>query len=454
MSKNMVEGLAPPVCIANRYDVVHKISEGSFGQVYLGVDSSSGARVAIKVEPLKSKSKQLMHEVDVYRGLQRGRGIPDLLWSGISGEYNAMVLDLLGPDLDELFDFCGRRFSDKTILQFGLRALELLEHIHRSGFIYRDMKPQNFLVGLGDVESSDIYVLDFGLTKALQAVRKKKSRGLVGTARYASISAHRGDPPSFRDDVESLGYILIYFGRGSLPWSGLKAKTTKAKYALIANKKMDVPLKDLCAGHDQGYAQFIQYCRNLRPSEQIDYNALKRMLMDIAKRTNVAIDGQFDWMEPQFDSRGQPKVFPNPTDGPLRIKSSKKKSKAAAKQPPNKEHKDDSRKRDASRNESKYNKFNRERKRRPSQRLRSAKTKLSAAKAFADYPTVPETSTASDVGEKRQQDKAGGDARSRRYSAKSKGARGDGVEGSNGKAGEGKDNIIVSEKNAPGCTIL
>ena len=66
-----------------------------------------------------------MHEVDVYRGLQRGRGIPDLLWSGISGEYNAMVLDLLGPDLDELFDFCGRRFSDKTILQFGLRALEL-----------------------------------------------------------------------------------------------------------------------------------------------------------------------------------------------------------------------------------------------------------------------------------------------------------------------------------------
>ena len=106
--------------IGNRYDLKHKISEGSFGQVYLGTDIRTGVQVAVKLELLTSKSKQLVHEADVYKSLASVDGVPSLLWHGVSGEYNAIVMDLLGPDLDELFDHCNRQFTDKTILQYLL----------------------------------------------------------------------------------------------------------------------------------------------------------------------------------------------------------------------------------------------------------------------------------------------------------------------------------------------
>ena len=318
--------------IGNRYDLKHKISEGSFGQVYLGTDIRTGVQVAVKLELLTSKSKQLVHEADVYKSLASVDGVPSLLWHGVSGEYNAIVMDLLGPDLDELFDHCNRQFTDKTILQFGDRVITLLEQIHRCGYIYRDMKPQNFLIGLGTNGTSDIYLLDFGLSKSIQNVKNRKGRGLVGTARYASINAHRGDPPSYRDDMESLGYILIYFCRGALPWSGLKAKTTKEKYAKIANKKMEVSLKDLCKGYDQGYAQFIQVCRSVRAGDPVDYNKLRNILKGIAKRKNIQYDGIYDWCEPQFDEKGEEKLLPDPQLGTLRVKSGKSKKRKEKKE--------------------------------------------------------------------------------------------------------------------------
>eukprot|EP00505_MAST-04D_sp_SCG-Rhode-Island_P003337 Stramenopile-MAST_4_protein_3337 len=364
-----------PRQVANRFDLTHKISEGSFGQVFMGIDSKTGTRVAVKLEAVSSKSQQLLHEADVYKGLQTAEGIPKVLWSGTDGSNNVLVLDLLGPDLDELFDFCGRQFSNKTVLQFGLHAISLLEHVHRCGYIYRDMKPQNFLVGHGMEGAGSLYILDFGLTKAVSDVTKKRGRGLVGTARYASISAHRGDPPSFRDDMESLGYIMIYFCRGSLPWSGIKAKTTKEKYALIANKKMDVSLKDLCSGHDQGYAAFIQYCRNLRPEQPIDYNKLRKMVTDIADRTGVNFDGYYDWMETQYGADGRPADMPDPCNGPLRVK--------------NDGNVKGSRDRRESRRDSILTNFESKKTdgyrehRRSGQALRSAKVKLGASRAFA-----------------------------------------------------------------------
>ena len=318
--------------IGGRYDLQHKISEGSFGEVYLGKDIRSGTQVAVKLESLSSKSQQLVHEAEVYKDLAAVDGVPSLLWHGISGDYNAIVLDLLGPDLDELFDHCNRKFTDKTILQFGQSALSVLEQMHSCGYIYRDMKPQNFLVGLGVSGESDIYLLDFGLSKSIENVKNKKGRGLVGTARYASISAHRGDPPSYRDDLESLGYMLIYFCRGALPWSGIKAKTTKEKYAKIANKKMEISLKDLCKGYDQGYAQFIHTCRSIRAGDPIDYSKLRGILNGIAKRKQVEFDGVYDWSEPQYDDGGNEKAMPDPLAGTLRVKSEKSKRRKEKKQ--------------------------------------------------------------------------------------------------------------------------
>ena len=229
-----------------------------------------------------------------------------MLWHGRAGQHDALILDLLGPDLDALFDYCGRQFSLKTVVQIGDQLIERLRSIHEAGYIYRDVKPQNFLVGFTPNDRDMVYVLDFGLSKAISAIDpKKRGSGLVGTARYASINAHRGEPASYRDDLEALGYMLVYFCRGKLPWSGLKARNSKEKYEKIWRKKMSVPLMELCKGYPEQLATFIKYCRGLKFGEKPDYLHLKRLLVQVCVREGFHYDGEFDWMLP----RGKP--FPH-----------------------------------------------------------------------------------------------------------------------------------------------
>lgn len=86
------------------------------GDIYLGVNIISGEEVAIKLESVKAKHPQLEYESKVYKTLAGGVGVPFVRWFGTECDYNAMVLDLLGPSLEDLFNFCGRKFSLKTVL--------------------------------------------------------------------------------------------------------------------------------------------------------------------------------------------------------------------------------------------------------------------------------------------------------------------------------------------------
>lgn len=182
------------------------------------------------------------------------KGFPQLHFLFRDDEFNAIVMNLLGPNLDRLFRACNYRFSLKTVLMIGDQLLTRIENIHDHFMIHRDIKPENFVIGLQHKQKRTIHILDFGLAKYYQTKQLKhipliKGKGLVGTARYCSINTHKGIEQSRRDDLESIGYTLVYFLQGKLPWQGIKEiKTKKARYEKIQQLKMKIPLHQLCVG--------------------------------------------------------------------------------------------------------------------------------------------------------------------------------------------------------------
>jgi len=261
---------------------------------------TTGEEVAIKLESVKTKHPQLLYESKIYRILHGGLGIPNVRWYGIEGDYNVMVLDLLGPSLEDLFNYCGRRFQLKTVLMLADQLLGRLEYVHTKSFIHRDVKPDNFLIGLGKRQSV-IHIIDFGLAKKYRDPRShqhipyRENKNLTGTARYASINTHIGIEQSRRDDLESLGYVLMYFIRGSLPWQGLKANTKKQKYERIMDRKMSTSTEQLCKGYATEFRSYFEYCRSLRFEDRPDYAYLKRLFKELFYRKGFQYDNMFDW---------------------------------------------------------------------------------------------------------------------------------------------------------------
>lgn len=164
-----------------------------------------------------------------------------------------------------------------------------IEYVHSKSFIHRDIKPDNFLMGLGK-RANQVNVIDFGLAKKFRDPKThihipyRENKNLTGTARYASINTHLGIEQSRRDDIESLGYVLMYFLRGHLPWQGLKAATKKQKYEKISEKKMATPVEVLCKGFPMEFATYFQYCRSLRFDDKPDYSYLRKLLRDLFAR--------------------------------------------------------------------------------------------------------------------------------------------------------------------------
>ncbi|XP_060063481.1 casein kinase I-like isoform X2 [Ylistrum balloti] len=286
--------------VGNKYRLGRKIGSGSFGDIYLGTDISNGEEVAIKLECVKTKHPQLHIESKIYRMMQGGVGIPTIKWCGAEGDYNVMVMELLGPSLEDLFNFCSRKFSLKTVLLLADQLISRIEYIHSKNFIHRDVKPDNFLMGLGK-KGNLVYIIDFGLAKKYRDARThqhipyRENKNLTGTARYASINTHLGIEQSRRDDMESLGYVFMYFLRGSLPWQGLKAATKRQKYERISEKKMSTPIEELCKGFPSEFATYLNFCRSLRFDDKPDYSYLRQLFRNLFHRQGFTYDYVFDW---------------------------------------------------------------------------------------------------------------------------------------------------------------
>ena len=197
-----------PIGDSYKLDARRKLGSGAFGDIYYGVNIKFNEEVAIKLEPTHTRHPQLFYESKLYMALQGGK----------------------------------RKFTLLTTLMVVDQMLSRIEFIHSRNFIHRDVKPDNFLMGKGS-KKHQVYAIDFGLAKRYRDPRTglhipyKDGKSLTGTARYASVNTHLGIEQSRRDDIEGLGYILVYFMRGNLPWQGLKARTVKEKYEKIKEKR-------------------------------------------------------------------------------------------------------------------------------------------------------------------------------------------------------------------------
>ena len=310
--------------VARKFRVGPKIGSGSFGEIYAGTNVHTGEEVAIKLEPLKSKHPQLLYESKIYRILQGGYGIPGVKWFGPEGDYNVLVIDLLGPSLEDLFNYCGKRFSLKTVLMLADQMIARLEFMHSRSYIHRDVKPDNFLIGTGS-RKHICHVIDFGLAKKFQDPRNGRhipyieGKNLTGTARYASINTHMGIEQARRDDLESLGYVLMYFLRGSLPWQGLKANTKTQKYERILERKISTSTEMLCKGFPAEFRSYFEHIRSLRFDDRPDYDYIKRLFRELFFRKGFSYDNIFDWeelsMAQQRGGASAPGTFPEEDGG-------------------------------------------------------------------------------------------------------------------------------------------
>ncbi|OTB09207.1 hypothetical protein M426DRAFT_51256 [Hypoxylon sp. CI-4A] len=311
------------------YRVGKKIGEGSFGVIFEGTNLLNNQQVAIKFEPRKSDAPQLRDEYRTYKILVGCPGIPNVYYFGQEGLHNILVIDLLGPSLEDLFDHCNRRFTIKTVVMVAKQMLSRVQTIHEKNLIYRDIKPDNFLIGRPGTKAANvIHVVDFGMAKQYrdpktkQHIPYRERKSLSGTARYMSINTHLGREQSRRDDLEALGHVFMYFLRGGLPWQGLKAATNKQKYEKIGEKKQTTPIKDLCEGFPEEFSKYLTYVRNLGFEDTPDYDYLRELFTQALKNTGEVEDGEYDWMKVSkesskgWDAMHKPGPYHNPNNKP------------------------------------------------------------------------------------------------------------------------------------------
>ena len=279
-----------------KYHCIEKLGQGSFGSIYKA--EYNGNYYALKFEKRENNIGLLENEAIIMNYL-KGPHIPYVNSFGSNSNYNILVMQLLGKSLENIFEE-KKVFSVKTVSMLGYQFVSILEYIHNRHIIHRDIKPDNFVMGLNDL-SQYVYILDFGLAKKYRSSRTLEQfpfvnrRKITGTARYASINALRGYEQSRRDDLESVGYVLVFFLKGKLPWMGIEAKTKEHKYKKILQKKIDISTKDLCEYLPEEMEIILDYVKNLEYTESPDYEMIRGYFNSMIRKVHSKFDYVYDW---------------------------------------------------------------------------------------------------------------------------------------------------------------
>lgn len=296
---------APSFVGDNNFKMEKKIGGGSFGDIYKASSVSTHELFAVKLEMVTAKLPQLLYECKLYKHFSGGQGIPIIKWWGVEGDYNIMVMELLGKSLESLMcDKLRPHFTLKTSIMLADQMICRLEYMHNKDYIHRDIKPDNFVMGKGSKKDL-VYVIDFGLSKRYrdslthQHIPFKEGRGVTGTVRYASINSQRGMEQGRRDDLEALGYVVIYFMTGTLPWQGLKIENRNQKFRAIADMKMSVPVEQLCSNCPSEMMTYMKYVKDLNFDAKPDYQFLRRLLRSLFTKNNFVQDYIYDWTLPE-----------------------------------------------------------------------------------------------------------------------------------------------------------
>lgn len=286
--------------INNQYSINRKIGKGSYGDVYIGYDKDNKRLVAIKLE---QTNDNLSHEYGVYKSIGKTDNlcIPQIYWFGKVDNYYVMVMQFLGNSLEYLLNLCHRKFSLKTSLMATIQMFDSIKLLHNNDFVHRDLKPDNFLIGINNMRHY-VYIIDFGMSKRYKNANRvhisvKTGKKLIGTARYASVNSHLGIELSRRDDLESLGYILIYFLNGKLPWQNLPGKTRDEKYQSIGQYKQTITLQELCKDLPKEIYFYMKYVKSLDFKEKPNYGFLRSLLTNLMKSNGYNFDYQYDWTQ-------------------------------------------------------------------------------------------------------------------------------------------------------------
>eukprot|EP00771_Trimastix_marina_P000014 gnl/Trimastix_PCT/1009.p1 GENE.gnl/Trimastix_PCT/1009~~gnl/Trimastix_PCT/1009.p1 ORF type:complete len:323 (+),score=60.19 gnl/Trimastix_PCT/1009:57-1025(+) len=283
-----------PTVFNNRYrlpDRNQRLGSGSFGSVYAGEDAETGLPLAIKIEKSR-RTSTLELEAKIYRTLKERDVpyVPRLIWYGEQNGYKALVLECMGPSLEDVLQLVNdyapgqqTKFGLVTVLILGIRCVHIMRSIHEAGYVHRDIKPSNFVFDL-DQTLNMLNLIDFGLavpyltdfeTKEHVPMVTSKRPSLIGTPRFASVNGHLGVTLSRRDDMESLGYMLVYFSKGKLPWWESSQGDIHQQHEKIKRRKQTTLLQDLCEGLPEEFEAYFRHVKELKFMDQPDYTYLE-----------------------------------------------------------------------------------------------------------------------------------------------------------------------------------